>query len=272
MENKNKKNIFEQIQIAISNPTKYKELVELPSRRFILYVFITILFITTITTIIPTMVGLANIRGLKNFFENKLPQFSYDGKSLESEDILDMNLAGFRIYMDTSKEAVDKDIVSKSDLMVITLGSNQSNIYLNSVDEVTSYMSFNYDKVLKKGFNNETLSKYTGLIYVYIIVTIIFTLIFSLIKYLILALILAIIVDTVNRRNKLGFKFGQLFMMGFYAQTIGILIVNINIAIGGFIPSLIMSCIGLFVAARFIMIAVTSKPSDNGNGRNEIFN
>lgn len=240
----------EQIVYAMFKPSKYKEMLELNKKRFILFVVVLMLAIGIVRIAVPTAAMITGFGGFENLFTNKMAPLEYKDGELSIERKFEMSLNLYKIVIDTEEAEVPDSKLNRTG-GYLAFGSKYFTVAVNSQGEVTRYQRFPLDNLLAEGFNNESLKKLIPAIYSYIVISFLFSCIGYFIKYAILALIFGIFINGINNNLGLGLSKSDVFKLCIYGQTLGIIISNFNMAIG-FLPSGIVSGICVVISINMI--------------------
>lgn len=243
----------EQIVYAMFKPSKYKELIKLKKSRFVLFAMVISLVLGIINFIIPTGALIARVGGFEELFGRKIGSIKYENGTLRDESKYELNFNGMHFLINTENEKVADSLKTK-DGIYITFGSKYVQMSMVYDDQVINYQTFAYEGMLREGFDNDALIEFIPTIYVYLVLMFIFECIGFFLRYAIYALILCIMVNSINRRLELNLKFGEVFRLCFYGETVGILATNFNAAIGLF-PVLLMSFLSIYITVRMISAA-----------------
>lgn len=251
----------EQIWYGLFKPSKYKEILQLRARRSVLYVVVLMLVLGLITFVMPTAAIIAGFGGMNKLFTETMSPMSYDGESLTIERPFRMAVDGSIFLIDTEYYTVP-DSELERDGAYIALGSK--NIRLTTVfgGEIWSDSIMSLDQVIGPGFNNQSLVSLIPAIYVSLFICYIIMCLGFFIKYAIFALVLSIFISSVNKQMSIGLSFGQVFMLCFYGQSLGIVISNFNLAVGLINPT-IVSLVTMFISIQFVTSAIVLMHKDN---------
>lgn len=244
----------EQIWYGLFKPSKYKEVLELKARRSVLYVVVLMLILGLVTFVMPTAAVIAGFGGMEKLFTETMSPMSYDGEELTIERPFRMAVEGSIFIIDTESYTVPDSKLEK-DGAYIAVGSK--NIRLTTVigGQIWSDSTMPLNQVIGAGFNNQSLVSLIPAIYVSLFICYLIMCLGYFIKYAVFALILSIFINSVNKQMNIGLSFGQVFMLCFYGQSLGMVISNFNLAIG-FIDPTIVSLVTMFVSIHFITSAV----------------
>ena len=121
--------------------------------------------------------------------------------------------------------------------------------------KVTDYGVYYLADYLPEGFNNDMLVAMIPSIYAVLFLSLLGTMLSFFVKYAVISLIFSILVNSMNRQFHLNLRFGQVFALCFYGQSFAMILSNFNQAIG-FLPSMLVSIIGIFVTVHMITVSV----------------
>ena len=243
--------VLEQLRISIMSPKQLIGLSQLKVSRFVKYVLIIGFLVIIMTYIVPTAATLAGFGGFHKLFEEKMPNFTVQNATLTAESRFSVNLGNYEILMDTEEDTVSQDkFLGK--LVTVAIGKkrvqvvvSQSGLNEVAVDQPISYL-------FEDGFTRQNLVDAIPGFYIALGLVGLFSMAGVIVKYLIASLLYMILAWGLAKQSDLGLTKGNIFRLCFYAQTIGILLVNLNEALGFLIPSLIVSAVGIFISIRWV--------------------
>jgi hypothetical protein len=177
-----------------------------------------------------------------------------DGK-LQIEEPFSMSFNQYNVIIDTEDPAPSDVKLTKTGAY-IAVGSMLIRFAVSDGDRVYDYSTVNMSNILTEGFNNQTLTSMIPSIYVAMFITFVVMCIGFLIKYSFIALLLAFIASFVNKKLELGMSFGSLFKIGFYSESLAMILTNFNDALGNPIPYIIVSFIAIFVTLQSVSNAM----------------
>lgn len=237
---------------------KTKELAETSvknSSRFIAYVIFISVLVATMTFAVPSASKISSFRGFRNLFMNKVPAFEMTDAGLVSDKKFEMKLSNVTILMDTELDQFRFGNF-KREGAYIAIGSKYTKmITITDIEDDSSYnetYSYPNNLLFPTGFNNSDLVKmipgfYISLIFIYVMLAT-----FAALKYILAAVIYAVVTRSLTVISKLPMTFTDALHMCFYAETLGILIVNINSALGYLISPLLVSAAGIIITIFII--------------------
>ncbi len=241
------------MDIFVSSIIKIKNLAKLSMENtnsgFIKYVIFISLLCGLISFAVPTASKLVSFGGLNKLFTKTIPAFSVKDGTLMAERKFEIKLSSATIMMDTTINEFRRDDFDYPGIFV-TLGSKRIKmISYPNVSDPESYnevYSFAIRDVLIEGFNNQKLASMSVIFYITMIIIFIFTCLFAAIRYVFFAGVLCIFTRTSTALCKLPMTLRDTFHLNLYAQTISIILVNANEAIG-FINPIITSFAGIVI-------------------------
>ena len=147
--------ILNDFAIALVHPKRYRELLNNSVGRVILYVII-IMLISSVSLISATK---TLTRILAEYYESNIPEFTFKNQMLKADDNFDLELAGTKIVIDTSRQFSEDDfgdayggVIFDSDSMLVKQGS--------VVDDILySKLTYGEDITLTK----ESMYEYKGI-------------------------------------------------------------------------------------------------------------
>ena len=246
-----KVSVFEQFRISIVSPKQLIGLSTMKVSRFVRYTLFMGFLMTLMLYIIPVSVTLIHIGGLRDLFENRTPDFKLTNGVLEAKERFTIELGSCDIIVDTSGAIVPEDSYEAHKL-TFAIGSRK-------LQAVISNNGMNYVLVegaikdyLPEGFDRQMLISAVPGFYIALVLAGIILMVITLGKYLLASLLYMLIAWGIARNTGLDLNKGNVFRLCFYAQTIGMLLVNINKATGGYLPSLIVSMVGIFITLIYV--------------------
>ena len=246
-----KVSVIEQLRISIMRPMQLIGLAGLSVGRFVRYCLFMGLLIEFMLYVIPVAATIIHFGGFRNLFLNKIPDFTVSNGVLKADEPFKINLGTYEIVVDTKESAVPKDSLGSTPL-TFAIGSArlQAIVTENGLQQVL--LDQRIADYFADGFNRETLVSAIPGFYIALILTGVLMVTATLLKYLVASLIYILLAWPIARNTGLDLKRGNVFRLCFYAQTIGMLLVNVNKATGGYIPGAIVSAVGIFITLRMI--------------------
>lgn len=225
------------------------------SSRFIAYVIFISILVATMTFAVPSASKISSFRGFRNLFMNKVPAFEMTDAGLVADKKFEMKLSNVTILMDTELDQFRFGNF-KREGAYIAIGSKYTKmITITDIEDDSSYnetYSYPNNLLFPTGFNNSDLVKmipgfYISLVFIYAMLAT-----FAALKYILAAVIYAVVTRSLTVISKLPMTFTDALHMCFYAETLGILIVNINSALGYLISPLLVSAAGIIITIFII--------------------
>jgi hypothetical protein len=247
----NRVSVWQQLFYALAKPGKYLEMLELSAWKSIKYMFVLMLLVAILVNAVPTAAVITGFGGFRNLFLNKLPAFQMVDGELQAEDSFDIVISGTHFYMDTTEDSVNADALDDN-AFYVAIGRKTAKLILVESGMVTEGGSMNLGDLFADGVNNEALAQLAPYLYVSLVITFLLMVLQYVLRYSLLALIYMIFAWRINRLSGLRLSRPQVFMLCFYAQTLGILLVNINAAFNYAVPSLLVSIVGVIATSRYI--------------------
>ena len=246
----------EQIVYAMFKPSKYKDMVNLKTSRFVVFTIVLSLVLGIVSFAVPTSSVIAGFGGFTKLFQKNVGTFTFSDGVLNAEKKFEMTVGLYHIMIDTEQETVSTDDMTKEG-MYIAFGSKTLRMTMVANGQVMDYDVSPLSNILIEGFNTEQLVQMIPFIYTYIVTAFFVIACSFFLKYGLYALILGIYINAINKNNNLGLTFGKVFMLCFYGQTLGIILSNFNAALG-LLPELIVNIISIFISFNMITTAVVS--------------
>ena len=225
------------------------------SSRFIAYVIFISILVATMTFAVPSASKISSFRGFRNLFMNKVPAFEMTDVGLVADKKFEMKFSNVTILMDTELDQFRFGNF-KREGAYIAIGSKYTKmITITDIEDDSSYnetYSYPNNLLFPIGFNNSDLVKmipgfYISLVFIYAMLAT-----FAALKYILAAVIYAVVTRSLTVISKLPMTFTDALHMCFYAETLGILIVNINSALGYLISPLLVSAAGIIITIFII--------------------
>ena len=261
--------LLDEIKIAVSIPSRLKEMMEVSKKSFIKYVAFISIFAAVIIYLIPFAATVAGFGGFRTLFNEKMPAFRYENGSLNAEKKFDMMISGYHLYIDTSQKTVDPKTLPSNGIY-ITFGSEKMTFNYVEKSAVKDFSTVLYEvdnnALFTEGMNNETFANSSISFYITgVLMTIVMALI-VVVKYLFLALLYTAIMMIPYKIFIKNIYNDEAFKISYYAQTIGIFIVSVNKAAGFLLPELLVSVVGIVITLRFIKYTLSyNGDKENGN-------
>ncbi len=225
------------------------------SSRFIGYVIFMSFLVSLMIFAVPTASKITSFGGFKNLFMNKVPSFEYTDGTLTADKAFEMKLSNVNIIMDTRVNEFVFGDFEREGIYIAIGAKNIKMVTITDIKDDSSYQevySYPNSLVLMDGMNNMTLVKMRPFFYIMIFFIFMFSTALAAGKYLLAALFYAFIFKSLTSVSKLPMTFLDSFHMCFYAQTLGIILVNMNIALGNLVSPFIASAIGIVITVVII--------------------
>ena len=225
------------------------------SSRFIAYVIFISVLVATMTFAVPSASKISSFKGFRNLFMNKVPAFEMTNAGLVADKKFEMKLSNVTILMDTELDQFRFGDFEREGVY-IAIGSKYTKMLtITDIEDDSSYNEtyvYPNNMLFPIGFSNSDLVKmipgfYISLVFIYAMLAV-----FAAVKYILAAVIYAVVTRSLTAISKLPMTFTDALHMCFYAETFGILIVNINSALGYLISPLIVSAAGIIITVFII--------------------
>lgn len=82
----------EQIVYGWFKPSKYKDMIELPRRRFVVYVIVMMLVLAIVSYVVPTASIISGFGGFEKLFTQSLGEVNYTDDTLSVSNNFDMHI------------------------------------------------------------------------------------------------------------------------------------------------------------------------------------
>lgn len=247
---------LDQLLNSLLKPKKLLGLAQLSTGKFIKYMVVMALLLSFMTYIVPVAATITGFKGFKHLFNESMPHFKAENDTLIADDKFRLNLSGFTIYMDTSEPTVDVKKLEASGVY-ITIGSKNIEMILLSSGMSQKLYSYPVGVIFYNGVTNDTFVKSIPEIYMVLGFSFLFIAILNIFKYMIWALIYSIFAWGFIKRTDLHMDYWDALKLSFYAGTWGMILPNVNMALGYIIPPLLIFIAGIFVSLRFISISAS---------------
>ncbi len=244
----------EQIVYGMFRPHRYKELIELPSRRSAGYVAVMMLILCLVGYIIPVSSSIAGFGGFTRLFSQEMPKLEYSSGALNAQRPFMLSINGVHIVINTEADEVSESRM-RDDGAYIAIGAKKLTLNISYGGEISSYGRMSLSSILPENFTNDDLVNAVPYIYAYLVLGLIVSLMSYVLKYSVIALLLAAVLRLLVRQLDLRISYAKLFMVSFYGQSLGFIISNFNSALG-LLPSFIVSGIGIFITIHMITTAI----------------
>lgn len=244
----------EQVTYAMFKPSKYKELVNLKTSRFVTFVIIICLMLGVVTFAVPTAAKISAFGGFEKLFGSQISELSYKDGSLSIAEPFEFNIDGVRFIIDTDKEIVSDDKL-EADGYYIAFGSKSMRVVYVYDHKIYDDTALDLAYLLPDGLNNQMLIDVIPVIYGSLVFAFIINCVMFFLKYGFYALILSLMINSFNVQFNLKLTRGQVFQICFYGETLGMVVANFNMAMG-LLPYDIVNIIMIFVSMNIITKSV----------------
>ncbi len=257
--NKNTAGILDIFVTSIIRINKLAEICVENSKKFIAYVIFMSVLVSFMSFLVPSASRIYSFGGFRKLFLEEFPAFTVKNGSLIADKKFEMRMNNAYLVINTDIDEFSADdfessgiymAFGKRNVKLVSYVDNNGNI---NYSEVYSYP---ISMMIPSGLNNEKLADISVAFYFsYLLIFIVLTFI-SAIKYIFLALLYAFFTRSTTSISKLNLSMKDSLHLCFYAETISIILVNLNKAIGEYIPSLFMSIIGIVITVVVILNAI----------------
>lgn len=244
----------EQIYYALFKPSKYKELVNLKTSRFVIFAIAISLVLGIVTTAVPAAAIISGFGGFETLFGKRIAPMKYEDGELSIEKPFELNIKGTYFVIDTEEDQVADDKLD-SDGYYVAFGKKNLKLALVYDHKIYQEQAFPLGYYLPEGFNNQMLIQIIPVIYVGLFFGVLIKGVSFFVKYGFYALILSLLINSINKQFNLKLTSGQVFQLCFYGETLGMVVSNFNMAMN-FLPYDIVNIIMIFVSINIIMSAV----------------
>ena len=247
--------VIEQFRISIVSSKQLVGLSMLKVSRFVRYVILLSLLVAIMLTVVPAAATIASFGGFNKLFNDRMPAFQVKNGEFLVEERFSLVIGSCEIVMDSAEDTVAQDkFLGK--MITIAIGKKRMQVVLsqNGLSEVA--MDQPISAYFEDGFDKSMLTEAIPGFYIAIGLMTLFTMVWTALKYSLASLIYMLLSWALVKQTSLDLNKGNVFRICFYAQTIGILLVNLNQAMGYLIPSFIVSIVGIFITFRWILRSV----------------
>lgn len=248
MEKESRVDILQQFRIACMKPSLYKKLLDNKYRKW-LFLPILIVMLVLIENIIPFAGWDASVGGLRNFVENRIPEFTLSAEGLKMESPVFIEREGvMRIVVDSDVAKYKKDDL-ESDYMEEILVS-QSNLLLKNGKVL---QEFSFSSLGSGVLTNKTITEMLPLIRFMLGVYAVILAVIKAVQYMFWTLCFAMICRS-SVRSPQGdmVTFKEAFALSFYAKTLPAIACSINVCLGYKIDSMFAIMASVFLTMMFM--------------------
>lgn len=244
----------EQIRIALSKPLWYKSLFQQSVGQHIGYFLILTLLITAIQCIIPMVAYIQSAGGVQYMVYEGLPSFSMENGELSVDSVIDIERAGIRLIIDTSREQFSSSDAASvaagmDDSMPIVYLVSRTNIACNTVQTTLDLSSINWE------YNNDTLYRDVPLLLTGYVVLFV---LWIVVGYIVSALFFTLFGVLMSKALRLNLKFRQIFLIALYAKSVEIILEAVLEVLGISILYYIGTIIGIFITCNYMTRGMSS--------------
>ena len=108
----------EQIVYGWFRPARYKDMIELPRRRFVAYVIVMMLVLSIVDFVVPSASIISGFGGFEKLFTQSLGEVSYTDGTLSVSNELNMHINAANFLVDTTQETVQNDSLNKQGMLI----------------------------------------------------------------------------------------------------------------------------------------------------------
>ena len=244
----------EQFIYAMIKPGKYKELLELKKSRSVLFAVVLTVMLGIIGYAIPVAAVISGFGGFEKLFGSTMSPMVVENGQMQIEQPFFMTVGNLKFVINTQDDRVaDERLVTEG--AYVAVGKKEIRLAISGGGKVTDYVVYKVSDFFPNGFSNDSLKRMIPRIYAILILSFVVSCLGYFIKYAFLSLVFSITVNAMNKHFQLGLSFGQVFMLCFYGQTLGIIISNFNSALN-LLPQMIVSFVCVLVSIRMITTAI----------------
>ncbi len=227
--------------IALVHPSRYGELVKNTAGR--VAVFAAVIVLLSSVTLVTGAVTAYNILG--RYFEENVPEFEFKNQTLTSDDTFDLDFAGVKIVLDTTRQVSGDELEDASqgalfdgDSMIVKTGGR--------------VVEARYTELAapETQFTKASLYAYSGMVKVGIALSVVLSIILSagglLLGALIIAWLSSLLTFRLPRKNA-GLTFGQVYKLAVYSRGLPLILSIVTSMIIGKIPFIISAVISIMI-------------------------
>lgn len=211
---------------AMFLPKEYGKLLQQSVGRLIQYLFVLLLLVAVIRYAIPMFGAIASLGGVKNIIMEEIPEFALDngtfyfGEPVEHVD----EINGIYIIVDTDVDTYTQSDIPANAIEAILVGNKNMIVYNQVVGMGGMVQEYNFKDFQGVTIDNATVASQSPWIYLSIIGSLLFIYVFEIVKYLGTALLYAGVVYLFARGATLHYRFGEVYKVALYAQSIGVVV------------------------------------------------
>lgn len=249
MEKENRIGFLEQFKIACIKPSLYKKLLDIKSGRKWIYLLILILSLVFVEEGIPFAGWDVSVGGLKNFVENRIPEFTLNSSGLKMEaPIVIEGDNSSRIIVDSGVKQYKKGDLEEDYTMEIL--ASESNVLIKNGQVVQEILFSSLgDRVMDQNTLVELLPFFRFMLFIYALVTIVT----KTVVYLFWTLCFGLICRSAVRSPEGDMvTIGEAMELSFYAKTLPALLSSINVCLGYLINGMTMTMISIFLTMIYL--------------------
>ncbi len=250
------------LDIFVASIIKINKLAEIcvqNSGKFVTYVLFMAVLVSFMSYLVPTASRIYSFGGFNKLFLEEFPKFTVNDGIVTADKKFEMRFSTGYLIIDTDIDAfTEKDLEATGVYIAISKKYIKLINYTNSdlPSNYTEIYSYPVGYILPSGLDNEKLASLSPVFYFSYIVVFFVQAVLAALKYLLLALLYAFFTRSTTAISKLSFTMKDSFHLAFYAETIGIILVNVNKAAGSIIPSFLMSAAGVVISIVVILNAI----------------
>ena len=268
-QNPHSKNIkYSVLDIFVTSIVKIKSLAQMcvdNSSGFMLYVIFISILVAVMSYGVPAASRISSFGGFKNLFSSTLPAFSYNNGVLEADKKFEMKLSSCYVELDSSIDEFRRENFDSAGIYITFAKRRVKMIsYLDTENKESYYeiYSIKNEAMFWDGFSNRDLINMIPSIYIMMAISGVFVALVSALKCLFVAMMLTMFYRTTTQIIKLPMTLGDTYHLCFYSQTISILLVNTNAAVGYYVSSFFASIVGVIISAIVVKKALAPHMPD----------
>jgi hypothetical protein len=229
MEQHNNAGSLERLYIACFRPSRYKELLDAPRWRHVVYFALVILLLVVIEGVLPFAAWDLSVGGLKGLITNRLPAFTVENGKMDMEQPVEFDIAGIiHVKADSSVDQYKKDDLDKKYQEDFLISS--SNIIVGMGDRV---MDVPLTELGDQKFDNQALAETVPVFRILLLIYFLTTYVINAGEYLISALFFAILCRAIIRTPDGKYvTFKKTLAIAIYAKTLFSILHSVHNCIG----------------------------------------
>lgn len=230
----NNLSLIDSMITAMFLPKEYGKLLKLSNKKIVRYIAVVVLLVCIIQYAVLGLGSIAGLGGMKGIIMDEIPQFSLqDGKFYLEEKIEKRDeVSGIYFLVDTSEKKFTRDDIPQGMLQAVLVSEGNMLVY-NSIGGLGGMVeNQSFDEFKDIVINNETIAGMSGFIYIALFFFFLLLYFAAIVDYLFYALVYAGFTYFIFKPIMVDLKFGDVYKITLFAQTIGKIVVAITYCLG----------------------------------------